>query len=294
MKIDYDESKYADVPVELKERFFSFADDVEIREIQRGSRSFRYIERGPRDAKAVVFFTGGVKFPLFSFSVIEALSRELHVIAPAQPQCRTISEFLDGVNAILETESIAGYSVAGSSWGGQVAQVAVLNSPQRVDRAVLANTGISSGVAIGLALRLYRWAIHRKKPEEVVAGFRKQALGMLCDTEQSTAFWTALFDDLFERYMTYEDFVTLIDTQIDYVQTYSAELARGGFATPVLILSSANESAGSAKMRSQLRQAYPNAEVYEFSEGGHHPALLHLQEYQQVVEEFLQREDVST
>ncbi len=41
-------------------------------------------------------------------------------------------------------------------------------------------------------------------------------------------------------------------------------------------------------MTSTLHKAYPHAQLHLFEAGGHHPALLHLEEYRRVVEGFLE------
>ena len=87
--------------------------------------------------------------------------------------------------------------------------------------------------------------------------------------------------------MSFDDYAALIDTQIDYVATYGPKLLAYEFPNPVLILRARDETAGSNKMITQLRRAYPHAEEYQFSAGGHHPALFHADEYQRVVGSFL-------
>lgn len=288
MKIQLNEAKYVEVSPGLRERFFSFVRDAELCEIPAEPHAWRYLDVGPRDGKPLLFFTGGIKFPVFSFAVIEAFSRIRRVIAPVQPPCRTLAGFLEGVDAILEREGISAFSLAGSSWGGQVAQVAAIRYAGRVDKVVLANTGISSGAVLAFLLRLHRRMSARQAPRAVVEGFRARALKMLDDSGEAGPFWKAVLDDLYERHMSCEDYLTLIDMQIDYVQRYAPEVRKRGFAGPVLILASRDETAGSAGMTSALRKAYPHAQLHLFEAGGHHPALLHLEEYRRVVEGFLE------
>jgi pimeloyl-ACP methyl ester carboxylesterase len=287
MKIPIDEAKYEGVAPALRERFFAFSKAAELCEIPGEPHARQYLDVGPRGGQLLLFFTGGVKFPVFSFAVIEAFDRVRRVIAPVQPPCRTLDGFFDGVDAILQRERIASFSLAGSSWGGQVAQVAALRYAGRVDKVVLANTGISSGAVLAMFLRLHRWLSARQAPRAVVEGFRVRALKMLDDGGDAGPFWKAVFDDLYERYMSREDYLSLIDTQIDYVEHHAPEVRKRGFDGPVLILASRDETAGSVAMKSALRMAYPRAQIHLFESGGHHPALLHLEEYRRVVEGFL-------
>jgi pimeloyl-ACP methyl ester carboxylesterase len=186
------------------------------------------------------------------------------VLAPVQPTCRSFAEYFDGIDAILDREMINTFCVAGSSWGGQIAQVAAMKYVDRVQKAVLANTGISAGIVLSLLLRLHRWSVRRKDPQKVVEDFRIRALKLLGDSGEGGSFWRAVFDDLYTQYMTYEDYLSLIDTQIDYVERYAPAVRRQGFARPVLILTSKDETAGTPKMRSELLRVYPHARFHEF------------------------------
>lgn len=287
MSISLNESLYDRVRPDLRERFFAFAQNFEFTTLNAGSVDWRYLDLGPQDQPVVFFFSGGLKHPVYSFAVIEALASQCRVIAPAQPQCRTLAEYFDGIDAILSAESIDRFAVCGSSWGGQIAQVAMLRYGERVDRAILSSTGMTVGRLLSFALKLYRRSIGRKPPEATVAEFRKRALALLTDSPEATAFWTAVFDDLYEKTMTFDDYATLIDTQIDYVETYGSELVRYRFPNPVLILRAKDETAGSPKTIAALRRAYPRAEEHQLEAGGHHPALLHAKEYREVVARFL-------
>lgn len=311
MKVTLDRSKYASVSPVLRDRLFRFVDRAEFKELQVGDRLRQYLdlaaaETGPaipqpgtassgeivpaathRPALPVLFFAGGIKLPIYSFAVIEALMQCSRVIAPTQPPCSTLDECFAGVDAILRREGVNRFYAAGSSWGGQIAQVAAMKYPDRVEKLILANTGLSGGKAVSLMLRLHLASVRRSNPAKILATFRKRALGLLADEGESAAFWEALFDDLYAKHMTYGDYVSLIETQLDYVDNYADKVAGQGWTKPVVILMSKNEVAGSAGWRAALLRAYPGARVHRFESGGHHPALLHQDEYRRVVAEFL-------
>ena len=287
MSIDLTESRYDAVQPDVRERYFSFARQFEFKTLIAQSLDWRYLALGPKNGPPVLFFAGGVKHPIYSFAVIDTLASRCRVIAPAQPPCHTLTEFFGGIDAILSAESIDRFAVCGSSWGGQVAQVAMLRYGDRVERAVLSSTGMSVGRFLSFVLKMYRRSIARKHPEAVVVDFRKRALRLLGDSPEAGAFWTAVFDDLYEKTMSFDDYLTLIDTQIDYVETYGPELVKYRFPNPVLILRARDETAGSRKMITVPRRAYPHAQEYQFDAGGHHPALFHAVEYRQVVQRFL-------
>jgi pimeloyl-ACP methyl ester carboxylesterase len=146
MKVNLDPAKYAGVSPALRDRLFSFVERAEFKELKVGDRVWQYLDLPPDESGAelhdaapgqvkagavparepILFFTGGIKLPVYSFAVIEALVQRHRVVAPAQPPCRTLDEYFAGVDAILRQEGVDGFHAAGSSWGGQIAQVAAL------------------------------------------------------------------------------------------------------------------------------------------------------------------------
>ena len=293
MSITLNPGKYSGVSPAMKERLFGLVAAAESKELQIGPHLWQYLDlpaatpEASRSAPPVVFFAGGAKLPHYSFAVIEAVRTHNRVIAPAQPPCNTLDEYFAGIGAILDREAIAGFHCAGSSWGGQLAQVAALLWPDRLGKMVLASTGLSGGKAVSLMLRLHLASIRRGGQHQVLKAFKTRALSMLKGDDESNALWQALFDDLYDRYMTYEDYVSLISTQLDYVDHYADRIAAQRWNRPVLILTAKDESAGRASWQTALRRAYPEAQFHVFDAGGHHPALTQSAEYQRVVAAFL-------
>ncbi len=303
MKLELDRSLYGAVSPALRDRLFSFVDRAELKQAPSGRFVWEYLDyppagragrttaeglsdRGPSSIP-VVFFSGGAKLPVYSFAVIEALGQSNRVIAVAQPPCLTLSEHFAGVEEVMRREGVVGFHTAGSSWGGCLAQVAALEYPDRVRKMILSSTGLAGGKAVSLMLRLHLASVRRADPAKVVAGFRKRALGLLAGDAESGALWEALFGDVFDRRFTHEDYVSLIGSQLDYVDRYAARVAGQTWDRPVLILVAKNESAGNAGWRAALMRAYPAAQFHLFEAGGHHPALQHAGEYRRIVAEFL-------
>ena len=287
MTIYLDEIKYQNVSPDLRDRFFSFARSADMQEAPTDSVVRHYLRRGPGNGHPVLFFTGALKHPLYSFAVIEALCRRCRVIAPVQPACHTLAEYFDGIDSLLNHESIKRFSVVGSSWGGQLAQVAMRRYRDRIDRAILSSTGVSRGRVLSTFMKLYRWRIKRRRPAAVVNEFRNNVLKLLAYTPALSAFWQAVLDDIYDRQMSFDDYLSLIDTQIDYVDNYAADVLMHRFCLPVLILRARDESAGTARMHRALIEAFPQAEVHQFNTGGHSPAMSNFEAFRGAVERFL-------
>lgn len=225
--------------------------------------------------------------PVYSFAVIEALGQQRRVIAISQPPCQTLDEHLRGVEAVLRHEGVSEFCAAGSSWGGCVAQAAAIRFPDRVERMILSSTGLAGGKAVSVMLGLHLASVRRAAPDKVVAGFRARALGLLAGGSESTALWQALFVDVFDRTFTHRDYISLIETQMDYVRRWAPLVASTPWAKPVLIVTAKDEAAGSGAWRAALQKAYPMAQYCLLEGGGHHPALERAEEYRRVIGEFL-------
>lgn len=294
MRSSLDRGRYAEVPAELRDRLFGFVDSAELKEVAVGDLSWQYLDFGPvvggiapGNAPPMVFFSGGAKLPVYSFAVIDALGQQNRVIAIAQPPCRTLEEHFAGVDVVLQREGITRFHVAGSSWGGCVAQAAALRYTDRVDRMVLSSTGLAGGKAVVLMLRLHLGSVRRADPDKVVAGFRARALGLLARDEGSHALWEALFADVYDRTFTHRDYVSLIETQLDYVSRWAPLIADQPWPRPVMIITTKDEAAGTGAWRAAILRAYPLAEHRVLEGGGHHPALSRADEYRSSVAEFL-------
>jgi len=293
MAYPLDPTKYLDVGDDLRQQLFDCAARAERKHVTLGHLTWEYLDLAPTGGPAenaalpVVFFAGGAKLAIYSFAVIDALSQHNRVIAVSQPGCTTIQEHFDGVSLILQREGIDGFHVAGSSWGGCVAQAAALQYANRIERTILSSTGLPGGRAVSLMLKVYLASIRRARPEKVVADFRKRALALLTGDADTDALWQGLFADVYDRHMTHGEYVSLIQTQIDYVDHYAKAVAQAKWPKPVLVITTADEVAGNKGWRDALPQAYPAAQVHVLERGGHHPALGAREEYRELIARFL-------
>lgn len=288
-----DAAKYAGVREDLRAMLFGFAQRCDRREISHNGLTWEYLAVPARLGTAgggglpVAFFAGGAKLAIYSFAVIEALSQGHPVLAISQPDCGALAEHFEGVSEILRREGVGEFVAAGSSWGGCVAQAAMVHYRSRVQKAVLSSTGLAGGRAVSLMLKVYLASIGRSNPQKVVADFRNRALGLLRGDPATDGLWEALFADVYDRQMTHASYVSLIRTQIDFVDRYAPVISRDTWSQPVLILTTADETAGSTAWRAALVKAYPAADFRVLASGGHHPALLAGEEYARVIAEFL-------
>jgi pimeloyl-ACP methyl ester carboxylesterase len=93
------------------------------------------------DGPAVVWLTGGLRRAAFGFGFLQLLARGYTVLAPDYPVLRSFEQFDQGLSAILDTERIGRFHLAGQSYGGVLAQPFLARHPQAVDRLVLSRPG---------------------------------------------------------------------------------------------------------------------------------------------------------
>ena len=71
---------------------------------------------------------------------IEALKGEYRIISLTYPAVGSLAEMEKGVLAILDKEGVSNFNLMGTSLGGYFAQYPVARHPDRIQKAVFANT----------------------------------------------------------------------------------------------------------------------------------------------------------
>jgi pimeloyl-ACP methyl ester carboxylesterase len=274
---------------ELNERFESFYSRAAYKDIRIDGSEWTYMDIGNPKGKPLVFLPGGLKHPLWSFGVLDLFLDEYRVISPCYPPIGDIDAVLDGVKCILDHESIDHCFMIGSSWGGSMVQCFSYKYPDVADKIVLSNTGSMYSKAMIPALKLYKFIIRVKKKEKVMAQWREQVLTLLGQPPAYRAFWEGLLDRFYEELFSYEDYVTMIQNQIEYMERYAFPMIKNPrYKKPVLIISSQDETAQTKAVRDKVRELYENHTYYEFDMGGHAVAIANPEKYKEIVLRFLE------
>jgi pimeloyl-ACP methyl ester carboxylesterase len=124
--------------VEVFEQAARFADDHG-RTITSGGSTWRYYRLGA--GPVVVWLTGGLRRAALGFALLEDLSTDHTVVAPDYPPMRTIDEFVDALDTILDAEGVERCVLVGQSYGGFLGQAYVAARPEVVDELVLSSCG---------------------------------------------------------------------------------------------------------------------------------------------------------
>lgn len=274
----------------LNERFEKFYNQVFYKSINIDGIEWRYMDIGNPNGKPLVFLTGGFRHALWSFSTLDLFLDEYRVLAPCYPLINDLDAVIDGIKFIIEHESIQNCYMIGSSWGGSMVQCFTYKYPEIADKIVLSNTGAIFSKLMIPVLKLHKKMLGLQSKEKVLSDYKKKALGFWSKPQIYQKFWANLIERFYTELFTYEDYVALIQNQIDYLERYAFKLIeKSAYKKPVLIISSKDETASTKKVRNKVKDLYEQQKYYEFDVGGHAVALAHPKEYKQLVQDFLNR-----
>ncbi|MFO7960955.1 MAG: alpha/beta hydrolase [Nitriliruptoraceae bacterium] len=272
---------YADVDPATVASLEAFRATHPARQLTVQGRTWQYVALGDGPT-TVVFLHGMSGAHDIWWQQLEALSSSHRTVAVSYPAVTTLSELAAGIIAILDTFGVDSATIVGSSLGGYLAQYLVQHHPERIDRAVFANTFPPND-----QLRdAHRWRarIGRILPERLVAAaFRASNARKVVPASQGSPLVAAFLAEqaqlpglkrrLLARYRTVVEPFTIRDH------------APAGL--PLLLLHSDNDPLLEPRLRAALLAAYPTARVHTFAEGGHFPYLDRPAEYTAVLRDFL-------
>ncbi|GCE14880.1 alpha/beta fold hydrolase [Tengunoibacter tsumagoiensis] len=277
---------YKDVLADQIERLQDFRTTHSLTQTRIGKTTWNYLVCGKGD-KTVVVLPGDERRGDLLFPLIQAWEQHYRLIYPSFPAVPTIQQLVEGLAAVLEKEQVRSINLLGVSFGGSVAQCFVRKYPQLVAKLILQNTTVPQP-ELAVAVR----AIERVTtfmPGGTARSLLKQMLRQVVEAPQEEqAFWQAYIQELIGHHLTKKDALALLRGTIDYRQNYRfAPDDLAAWAGKVLILESQDDRPITPGMRAALKNAYPQARVETFPQGGHTPYLLHKERYLSIVEGFL-------
>jgi pimeloyl-ACP methyl ester carboxylesterase len=150
---------------------------------------------GGQAEETIVLLPGGERIGDLGFTLVEVFKPQRRVLYPAYPPLATMRTLVDGLARLLDAEGIAQVTLLGASFGGDVAQVFVRAYPQRVQRLILANTGVPDarlGRLTARGMRLFSLA-----PMGMLRALIRTVLAKALTSRQSErAFWRAELAEL--------------------------------------------------------------------------------------------------
>ena len=222
-----------------------------------------------------------------SFQQVAALEDEYRVIVPSYPtSVKTTAGLLDGVGAILEAEGVSRFHVLGGSYGGLLAQSLARRFPERVDRLIIAHTGVPEKQRSGRNQRLL--FMLSLMPMSWLRNLLRQATRKsLEDAPQALPFWEPYTEEILDR-MTKASILARYRVAADFDAT-SVFTSRDLVDWPgkILILEGDNDAVADESDRQALKALYPQAKVHTFHGSGHIAAIARLDEYIGAIKDFL-------
>jgi pimeloyl-ACP methyl ester carboxylesterase len=280
-------SQGGDVALDLSCRLKNFRRTHPYKEIQVAGRKWRYIVGGQGE-RTLLLFPGGTLVPDTYFMLLEELEQDYRVIVPAYAAVPTMAELVTGAVTILDTEGVEHVDVMGSSFGGYVAQCFVRAHPDRVDRLILAVTGVRHFVS--RAAPLYLLAQFMKVlPASVVRFMMWRLWSTLVTTSyEEQVFWLGLLREILTKQLSKANLVSVTEEIYDFSVHYhfrSGDLA--AWSGKILILESDQDKAYSPAIRAEMRAVYPQANVHTFHDAGHTAIMTSTDEFITTIREFL-------
>lgn len=274
--------------LDLRHRLEAFYRFHPYKEVQVAGKAWHYIVGG--QGERVVLLLPGSLVPDLFFVPIEALEQDFRVIVPAYAAVSKMTELVAGLSAILDAEGVERVDMIGSSFGGYIAQCFVQAYPERIDRLILAETGVRHFVSWALSISLLA-RLMSILPARAVRLMMWQLWSTLFKPPPSQrVFWRELMQEILATQLSKANFVSETRLLADFSAHYhfkSGDLA--AWPGMILILESERDEAYSPANRARTHATYPQAHVHTIQGATHSAMATHTEEYIGTMHAFLAR-----
>jgi len=275
---------FAPVDTETATSLRAFREEHRLEQLEVSGVTWNYVALGQGE-KTILFLHGMTGAYDIWWQQIEAFQERYRIISVTYPAVDSLERLSQGIVAILDREEAEKVSVVGSSLGGYLTQYIVAARPQRVSRALFANTFppndrlAEENRTIGAALPFL--------PEWLV-------LNVLRGTFADTAYPASGFNELTLAYLREQSYGRMSKAQVlaryrCVIDTF-APASPEELGIPVTIIEADNDPLVDEILREKLKSTYPSAEVNTLHNVGHFPYLSHPQEYNRLLEGFLEQQ----
>ena len=224
------------------------------------------------------------------FQRILKFQKERRVISVTYPATAFAMQHLTaGIAAILEAEGIRTAAVHGHSLGAALAQCFVREYPEKVSKLILANIGVAGARRAMLA----RILSHTMSvlPGALIGPMVKNMLNRNLSllTEPERIFYREYFSKMVGLYPMKQLIVNQFRCLIDFIDNYQFQTEDlQNWGGRVLIMEAEDDRGWNASERSALKRLYPTAQVHTFSKGGHLVNMTRRDQYDAILNEFLE------
>lgn len=251
-------------------------------QIMVGNIAWDYVSFGADSGAAILFLHGMTGAYDIWFQQMEPLKDRYQVISLTYPPVNSLEQLSQGILTILDKEGILQVNVVGTSLGGYLAQYLVAKHPERISRAVFANTFPPNDIlaeknkTIGKLLPyLPEWLVLK-----VLRGsFQKQIYPASGYDELTLAYMLEQSYGRMSKAQVYARFNCVVEPFV------AADPARLNNIL-VMIIEADNDPLVELTLRKKLKDTYPSATVRTLEDVGHFPYLNRPEEYTKMLSEF--------
>ncbi|HEX9674435.1 MAG TPA: alpha/beta hydrolase [Anaerolineales bacterium] len=241
--------------------------------------SWEYLCAG-RGEQALLFLHGMAGAWDIWWQQIEALQDRFRIVSLTYPAVDSLEGLRRGINAVLEAAGVQRFAVVGTSLGGYLAQYLIARQPERIRRAVFANTFPPNSIltrrtrGADLLIRLVPQAL-------LMAGMRWNTRLSIYPASGRSALLKAYLDEGTYGGMDKPRFLARYRAVVEWFDPPDIS------GIPVMIIESANDPLISPALRQLLKRTYPSARVHSFAAVGHFPYVNEPQAYTAILKGFL-------
>ncbi len=268
---------YSLAPADQVESLQAFRSNNPPASLEVDGLKWEYLSTGS-GPQTIVFLHGMTGSYDIWWQQIETLKANYRVLAVTYPAAASLAKMENGLLAILAQEGVDKFNVVGTSLGGYFAQYLVSRNPDRIEKAVLANTFPPNDLikekngAIGsLIPYLPEWLVIK-----VLRGsFASSIYPASGNDEMTLAFLNEISAGRMRKAQVAARYACIVEKFDPPTDT----------AIPLLIIEASNDPLVEASLREQLKTTYPAAQVVTV-DNGHFPYISTPDFYTQTLKDF--------
>jgi maspardin len=201
-------------------------------------------------------------------------------ISLTYPPVSNLHDLSKGILAILDKEKIQKVVIIGSSLGGYLSQYLAVKYPEKVIKCMLGNTfppNTENKANNESLVKTMKWL-----PEWfVIKNIRKKYNNEVIPASGNSPIANAFLNELLGKGVTRKVFIARYNCVVD---TFTPNIMSN---IPLQIVESDNDPLVNKNLRDLLKTTYPQAKVVTLHDKGHFPYLMDAQNYNKIIEEFI-------
>ena len=238
----------------------------------------------------ILWLTGGLRRAAPGFAFMEKLAARHTVIAPDYPHVNSIDEFITAFDAILQTEGVDTFTLAGQSYGGLLAQAYLAHKPKAVERLILTSTGPADYGKAWLFVEYFFIALARLLPEKTVKNLLVgKILDLITVPEAERAEWVEALQTMIQNDLSRSDMVSHFAVAADMIRKgIVAPAAYRNWTGRIIVLSAENDPTQSKKDLPHYKKLFGRTvELFDMGKMGHTALLFNPDKYVELLEQTL-------